>query len=224
MHLTDCFLEWIAYVVYFRKTVSTKQPPFEQVRTDLHRLIAQSEESVEKGDSTREDFDQARFAVCAWTDETILASNWEQKNKWQREQLQRVFYNTTEAGEEFFERLNQLGPHQKQVREVYYLCLALGFKGRYFKEGDDFMLDQLKTSNLKFLLGTGALPSLDQEALFPESYPKEKAQIAPPTRKWGLSMPTVIGIAAPLLLFGLLFFIYYLTLGSIGENILKNIP
>lgn len=225
MHLTDCFLELIAYVVYFRKTASMKQMPYEQVKTNILRLLSQSEQGIEKGHFAKEDYDQARFAVCAWVDETILASNWDQKSKWQRELLQRIYFNTTEAGEEFFERLNNLGPHQKEVREVYYLCLSLGFKGRYFKPGDDFMLDQLKTSNLKFLMGgAGGLPSLETSELFPESYPQEKAQIAPQKRKLSFSVFTILGIAAPVALFGLLFLIYYLTLGSIGENILKNIP
>ena len=225
MHLTDCFVELVAYVVYFRKTASMKQPQYEQVKTDVMRLLSQSEQCVEKGKFAREDYDQARFAVCAWVDETILSSNWDQKSKWQREQLQRIYYNTTEAGEEVFERLNNLGLHQREAREVYYLCLVLGFKGRYCKEGDDFLLDQLKTSNLKFLMGSSVgLPSLERSDLFPEAYPLERAQIAPPQkRKLNFSILMILGIATPVLLFGLLFLIYHFTLSGIGENILKTI-
>ena len=176
MHLTDCFVELVAYVVYFRKTASMKQPQYEQVKADVMRLLSQSEQCVEKGTFAREDYDQARFAVCAWVDEIILSSTWDQKGKWQREQLQRIYFNTTEAGEEVFERLNNLGLHQREVREVYYLCLALGFKGRYCKQGDDFLLEQLKTSNLKFLMGSSVgLPSLERSDLFPESYPCGKS-------------------------------------------------
>jgi len=224
MHLTDCFVELVAYVVYFRKTASKKQPQYEQVKADIMRLLSQSERYVEKGTFAREDYDQARFAICAWVDETILSSDWAQKGKWQREQLQRIYYNTTEAGEEVFDRLNNLGLHQREAREVYYLCLALGFKGRYCKQGDDFMLEQLKTSNLKFLMGSSVgLPSLERSDLFPESYPLERAQIAPQKRRLNLSILTIVGIAAPVLLFGLLFLIYHFTLSGIGENILKTI-
>ena len=225
MHLTDCFVELVAYVVYFRKTASMKQPPYEQVKADVMRLLSQSEQWIKKGMFAREDYDQARFAVCAWVDEIILSSTWDQKGKWQREQLQRIYYNTTEAGEEVFERLNTLGLHQRETREVYYLCLALGFKGRYCKPGDDFLLEQLKTSNLKFLMGSSVgLPSLERSELFPESYPLERAQIAPQKRTLHFSILTILGIATPVLLFGLLFLIYHFTLGGIGENILKTIP
>jgi type VI secretion system protein ImpK len=211
-------------VVYFRKTASKKQPQYEQVKADIMRLLSQSERYIEKGTFAQDDYDQARFAICAWVDETILSSDWAQKGKWQREQLQRIYYNTTEAGEEVFDRLNNLGLHQREAREVYYLCLALGFKGRYCKQGDDFMLDQLKTSNLKFLMGSSVgLPSLERSDLFPESYPLERAEIAPQKRRFNLSILTIVGIAAPVLLFGLLFLIYHFTLSGIGENILKTL-
>src|SRR4030066_1845521 len=98
MHLTDCFIELVAYVAYFLKTAAKKQPPFEQVKADILRLLTKSEECVRKGLFSQEDYDQARFMICAWIDEAILGSSWDHKNLWQREQLQRLYYNTTEAG------------------------------------------------------------------------------------------------------------------------------
>ena len=134
MRLTDCFSELIAYVSYFLKTVDKKQPPFDQIRHEVERLLGESEACINKETFSAEDYDQARFAVCAWIDEAILSSSWKEKHLWQKQQLQRVYYNTTEAGEQFFERLNNLGLHQRDVREVYYLCLAMGFTGRYIQE------------------------------------------------------------------------------------------
>ena len=141
MHLTDCFMDLVAYVTYFLKTATAKQPPFDQVRADVNRLLNQSESSLKQGLFSQEDYDRARFAICAWVDEALLSSSWNFKGQWQREQLQRLYYQTTEAGEEFFEKLNGLGLHQRDVREVYYLCLALGFMGRYCHKGDEVFLD-----------------------------------------------------------------------------------
>ena len=62
----------------------------------------------------------------------------------------------------FFKKLNSIGPHQRDVREVYYICLAMGFAGQYCNEGDDYLLEQLKTSNLKVLSGGSmGVPTLD---------------------------------------------------------------
>jgi len=225
MHLTDCFIELVAYVAYFLKTAAKKQPPFEQVKADILRLLTKSEECVRKGLFSQEDYDQARFMICAWIDEAILGSSWDHKNLWQREQLQRLYYNTTEAGEEVFERLNALGLHQREIRELYYLCLTLGFKGRFIRQGDEYLLEQLKASNLKLLLGSSVgIPSLERAELFPESYPVESFEIGPQKQKLRFSVFTLIGLAGPIFLFGLLFLIYRFSLSGIAENFLRTVP
>jgi hypothetical protein len=124
------------------------------------------------------DYDLARFAVFAWIDETILSSNWEGKSRWLGEQLQRRFYNTADAGKLFFERLNTIGPHQLDVREIYYLCLAMGFTGQYCNDGDEYLLEQLKLSNLKLLTGSSmGLPDLKRATLFPDAYAPDSAPV-----------------------------------------------
>lgn len=224
MHLTDCFMELVAYVAYFRKTVSTKQPPFEQVKADVTRLLTQSENCLRKGLYPQDDFDQARFAVCAWVDEVMLGSSWTHKGLWQRELLQRIYYNTAEAGEEFFDRLNNVGLHQRDVREVYYLCLALGFMGRYGHKGDEFLLEQLKASNLKLLAGSSVgIPSLERTDLFPEAHSAAAVDLGPQKQKFRFSIFNIIMLAAPVVLFGLLFIIYRFSLSGIGDTFLNTI-
>lgn len=224
MHLTDCFMELVAYVAYFKKTVNTKQPPFEQVKADVTRLLTQSENCLRKGLYPQDEFDQARFAICAWVDEVVLGSAWTHKGLWQRELLQRIYYNTAEAGEEFFERLNNVGLHQRDVREVYYLCLALGFMGRYGRKGDEFLLEQLKASNLKLLAGSSVgVPSLERTDLFPEAYSAAPVDMGPQKQKFRFSLFNIIMLAAPIVLFGLLFIIYRFSLSGIGENFLNTL-
>ncbi len=48
MHLTDCFIDLVAYVTYFLKTVAMKQPAYEQVKADVLRLLNQSETSLKR--------------------------------------------------------------------------------------------------------------------------------------------------------------------------------
>jgi type VI secretion system protein ImpK len=224
MHLSDCFMEVVAYVTYFLKSVETKQPPYDQVKTDIRRLLMESEGCVSRGLAPREDFDQARFAVCAWVDEAILSSSWHHKNLWLKDELQRFYYNTTDAGEEFFERLNAIGLHQRDVREVYYLCLAIGFTGRYCHPGDEYQLEQIKTSNLKLLLGSSVgLPSLERADLFPEAYPSGSTDMGPQKFKAGSRLVSIVCLATPILLFCLLYIIYLFTLSGISENFLRTV-
>jgi type VI secretion system protein ImpK len=224
MHLSDCFMNVMAYVTYLLKSVETKQPPYEEVKNDIRRLIAESEGYVGRGLFPRDEYDQARFALCAWVDEAILSSHWQQKHRWLNDQLQRFHYNTTDAGEEFFERLGRIGLHQRDVREVYYLCLALGFTGRYCNPGDEYHLEQIKTSNLKLLLGSSVgLPSLERADLFPEAYPSGTAEMGKQKIRIGSRLVTAICLAAPVLLFCILYLIYRFTLSGISENFLRTV-
>jgi len=223
MRLTDCFIELVAYAAYFLKTVAKRQPPFDQVKADIQRLISKSQESLNNGAFSQEDYDLARFAIFAWIDEAILNSSWKEKHLWQGEQLQRFYYQTADAGEIFFERLNTLGPHQRDVREVYYLCLAIGFMGRYCHEGDEYLLEQLKTSNLKLLTGSSVgLPSLEKGELFPEAYPVESSDMISLKGKKRFSTFTLLCLGAPVLLYSVLFLIYGFILNNIGESLLSK--
>lgn len=80
----------------------------------------------------------AAFALVAFADETIAESNWADRTQWPF--LQYDCFNTRRAGEEFFEQLQQIqgkkydyaiwkDPAKKDLLELYYLCLLLGFRG-----------------------------------------------------------------------------------------------
>ena len=224
MRLTDYFIKLIVYVAYFLKTVATKHPPFDQVKADIQRLISESEEWLKKGAFSREDYDVARFAIFAWVDEAILSSSWKEKDRWQGEQLQRIYYHTADAGEIFYERLNAIGPHQREVRETYYLCLAMGFVGRYCHEGDDYHLEQLKTSNLKLLMGSSVgLPSIEKGELFPEAYPVESGEIAPQSAQIRFSAFALFCVGFPVVFYWILFLIYRFILDRYGEVIIGTV-
>lgn len=224
MHLSDCFIKTFAYVSYFMGSVETKKPLYEEVKADLLRLIRESEALFGQGGFSRDDYDQARFAVCAWVDEALLNSPWEERNRWLKDQLQRCFYNTTDAGEEFFDRLNALGLHQREVREVFYLCLAIGFTGSFCHPGDEYQLEQIKTANLKLLLGSSVgLPSLERTDLFPEAHPAGPPGTGSRSFWRGNRPAFFICLAGPVLLFGLLFLIYRFTLGGVGDNFLRMV-
>lgn len=225
MRLSDCFVELVAYVAYLMRDVGKRQPAFDQVKADIHRMIGESERRTSQEGINREDYELARFAVFAWIDEMILSSDWKERGRWQGEQLQLVYYKTNEAGELFFDRLNALGLHQRDVREVYYLCLALGFQGRHCEEGDEVLLDQVKASNLKLLVG-GSLgaPNLARETLFPDAYAGETADEMDGAvyRRRRFSWFTAGFLAGPVALFVGLYIIYHFILSHVAGSILPG--
>jgi len=223
MSLIDCFIELIAYVSYLIKSLPAEQPNYERVQADISELIAKSQSQYQSNQISSSDFELAQFAVFAWIDEVILSSQWQDKLKWQGEQLQRIHFQTVDAGELFFDKLNELQPHQLEVREVYYICLALGFSGRFCNPGDEFLLTQLKSSNLKLLGGRfETVDALKDTRLFPEAYSDGTGSGTVAKRKF-LRFGTAFAATAPVILFALLFVIYRFSLSNVGENLIKSI-
>jgi type VI secretion system protein ImpK len=223
MHISEMFVDVIAFVVYFLKTPSRRQSPYDQVRARILQLLEESQKRA--ADFAPEDYDQARFAICAWIDEAVMNSSWNDRSAWQREPLQLKFYQTTNAGELFFERLNNIAVHQNDVREVYYLCLSMGFKGRYGNAEDSFLLDQLKNSNLKVLTGSSVgVPSLKKMELFPEAYPDESPEKISRRAPGRFNLLSILMAAFPVALFGVLYLIYSFVLGNVSNTLFNLVP
>jgi len=227
MRLADAFIPLMTYVLSFRRTAAQAQPPYEQVRGEVIRLLRQSEEYPAKGLCPREDYDQARYAVCAWIDETVLAADWNHKGLWRPELLQRLYYQSADAGEKFFERLGRLGVHQNGIREIYFLCLATGFEGRHCGPEGLAALEQLKAHHLKLLFeGPEEVPTvarLEKEGLFPEASSASALRKAVVSSLRGRLVIAAAAVAGSSLLLLVLFLIYRFSLLTLGDNILKAV-
>jgi len=222
--VANCFVDLLAYVFFLRWICARKQPGFEDVKARVDQLIEESARRMRAAGIDPRDYDDARFAVLAWVDETILNMPWSQREQWTRALLQVRYYNTTNAGEEFFERLNRLRSDEKSVREVYYLCLSLGFRGRYHADGDEFLLEQLRKSNLKSILGASReLNAYASTPPFPRACETELggARKRPAGRFW--TFPRIALAAAPPVLLLLLFLVYNFVLNGVVGNLLTRV-
>lgn len=123
--------DFIAYVQLFREAPAGYQADATALRAQLLGLLdAFTKDPAAKGVAGAE-IEEARFALVAWADEMILLSQWAGHELWLREPLQLHLFRTNRAGDEFFEHLARLRPEQTDAREIYFLCLALGFEGQY---------------------------------------------------------------------------------------------
>lgn len=76
----------------------------------------------------------SRYVLCALIDESILDTPWGARSVWSHQGLLISFHNETWGGEKFFTALDRLLSYPKgnlHLLELMYLCLALGFEGRY---------------------------------------------------------------------------------------------
>lgn len=85
---------------------------------------------------TSDDIRMATLAVVGFLDESILNLRNPIFADWPRKPLQEELFGIHMAGEVFFQNLEQLlgrndSPDLADLLEVYYLCLLLGYTGRY---------------------------------------------------------------------------------------------
>jgi len=76
----------------------------------------------------------ARYILCTFCDELICTTYWGKDNNWANSSLLGHFYNETYGGDKFFQILDQLlrAPAKYiDLLELMYMCLSLGFEGRY---------------------------------------------------------------------------------------------
>ena len=76
----------------------------------------------------------ARYLLCTALDEAVLNTPWGAESSWPQRTLLTTFHNETAGGEKFFLILDKLraSPMENlQILELIYLCLSLGFEGKY---------------------------------------------------------------------------------------------
>ncbi len=113
---------------------------FADFRERVREFLAQFERGTRKLEASAEDVYNAKYAFCALVDEIVLMSQFKIRDEWQLHPLQLEFFGDQLAGENFFDRLEQLrqqGVARVQVLEVFHMCLLLGFQGKYLIEGTE---------------------------------------------------------------------------------------
>ena len=76
----------------------------------------------------------ARYVLCTALDEAVVTSGWGNESEWSQMSLLSRFHQETFGGEKFFQLLDRLSKNPVKhlsMLELMYLCLSLGFEGRY---------------------------------------------------------------------------------------------
>jgi len=204
--LIDCVAELFAYTYYLSETLSSQQPEFEAVKENYTRLIDQAGECAKSAGIPRKKMDNALFPVFAWIDETLLETAWAHKQEWVKHSLQKVYFNTTNAGDAFFKRLEKLGEDDRDILEVYQYCLASGFKGSMYKSYYQEQLKNYRDNTLKKIAPVNGLAIPD--VLFPEAGKTRTPKLLKRKRWKGLAGFSYFFVLVPVLLFVSLFYFF----------------
>ncbi|MDR1890492.1 MAG: DotU family type IV/VI secretion system protein [Zoogloeaceae bacterium] len=185
------FSPLMSEALHHGRSCAESEPPVDMVEL-RRKLWALAEEerglvspTTPSADDTLDrpiDLTHCRLAVYAWVDETILTAPRPDAAAWVAQSLQHTYFQTSEAGRLFFERLEELLtelslppedeastddslpqrletaarlPRKRAARhelDVYALCLLLGFSGRCYGHGN--LIDKLRQSARQVLQGS----------------------------------------------------------------------
>lgn len=106
----------------------------DRLRDQVLAALRDFDERVRTLDLPREDVDAARYALCATIDDIVLNTPWGNRSVWATAGMVSSLHNEVTGGQGFYDLLDRLlgnaGAH-RDVLELMYLCMTLGFEGRY---------------------------------------------------------------------------------------------
>lgn len=131
----DCFNA----IIQLKQLDPAAQPPPEALYQRLRSFVDTMAHRAQEASFSPEDVRDITYAVVALIDEVALASPGAIRNFWISRPLQLHYFNENVAGDNFFYRLEQLrqDPRKLDVLRVFFVCMALGFQGRYRIRGGE---------------------------------------------------------------------------------------
>lgn len=147
----------------FAPELENAQPPEnpEALRTRLLDELVRCRDTTMAQGSSLERADQAAWLVAALLDDLALNTPWGGASAWPRQPLVVMLRGDVDAGAQFFARLEELERHpnrDREMLELQYHCMALGFRGKYRVPGrsGDRSLNAVRVAAARFLRDSDA--------------------------------------------------------------------
>ncbi|MDR6853771.1 DotU family type VI secretion system protein [Variovorax guangxiensis] len=109
-------------------------PNVPALRASTADAVNQFDAAARRAGMSNESVLAARYVLCTALDEAVANTPWGVQGGWNKQSLLVQFHNETWGGEKVFQLLARLAqdvPTHRQLLELIYSVLALGFEGRY---------------------------------------------------------------------------------------------
>ncbi|WP_236424790.1 DotU family type VI secretion system protein, partial [Pseudomonas syringae] len=207
----------LALLARLRSTIAHPAPA--SLRAQLLAWLRQFEERAEAAGVARNDVLLGRYVLCTALDEAVMSTPWGSTSEWGKQSLLITVHNEAWGGEKVFQLLEHClqSPRERlYLLELLYLCMCLGFEGRYRVMNN----------------GRSELEALRERtsAAIRSARGEHERELSPHWRGLTLArdrltqfMPPWVGVAIGLALLLLLLFVLRLKLASDAEPVFKNI-
>lgn len=157
----------------------------------------------------------ARYALCALLDDSAGATPW--GRDWAASGLLAEMH-PGESAERFFQLIDELSATpeaNKELLEFLYVCLALGYEGKYRNaEGGRQALAQIRTRLFEVLSGREGIPAPELSARWRGAEVRPR-RVPGALAVWGAASASALVLAA-------LYFGYAVLLGSLSDPVARD--
>lgn len=132
--LIDAAHPLFGLVMRIRQLKTAPDTSIEAIYKTVKQQIASIDEEIAHYNYDHATLLAYRYCLCSFIDEAVMGTPWGAQSIWAERSLLSVYHNETWGGEKFFTILSRmmLDPEKyRDILEFMYLCLCLGFKGRY---------------------------------------------------------------------------------------------
>ena len=179
---------------------------FDTFHTGVQKLFQSFEKQCKDQGIDIDDVNTTKYALAAFLYETVLNSRWPYKDRWADNPLQLDYFGTYLAGEIFYDKVEELrarAESKADLLEVYYMCLLLGFKGKYGVSGQEKLRGLIENVASELSrVRPSASHDLSPHWKIPDGPQVQQSDKLP---RWAVLTCGVLVILAVLLYFGLFF-------------------
>jgi type VI secretion system protein ImpK len=122
----------LALVAQLRATASHADPA--GLRRQLLERVGEFEALAAGAGVSTHHIGAARYLLCTFIDEVVDATPWGADGVWAQSNLLQAFHDERWGGDKAFKLLDRLSQDvsaNRHLLELFYVCLALGFEGRF---------------------------------------------------------------------------------------------
>jgi type VI secretion system protein ImpK len=208
----------LALAAQLRRTPTHPDPA--GLRRQLLDRIADFEAQAAAGGVARPKIGAARYLLCSFIDETVAHTPWGSAGPWAARNLLQEFHEERWGGEKAFQLLDRLGQAPEEnadLLELFYLCLRLGFEGRYRGAPNGrSLLDALAARVLEVIRPADVTPPARQLS------PQWQGVAAPSRRETSMLPPWAVVALAAALVLGV-FFAFNARLESLSQPVFRQV-
>jgi type VI secretion system protein ImpK len=136
--MTDAFASLVGpvfqHLIDFQQRLDDgESPPLDAERELILAVLAEAEQKAGASSSQlAHDFELAKRALVYWIDEVLINSGWDHASEWRQHILEWDIYHERLRADQFYEAAHDAETLAgTDPLETFFLCVALGFRGRY---------------------------------------------------------------------------------------------